>query len=91
MDDFLASMWSNLSLSKNEAITLEIDSKKLSVPKNALVGKLAMKKHVSLFEVDKGLKSIWDAAKDMESTLLGENLFLFTLKNEWVLERILES
>lgn len=58
MEDILASMWSTLYLTKNELITLDIDPNKLSVPKVAIIGKLAMKKHVSLFEVDKGLKSI---------------------------------
>lgn len=58
MDDSLTLMWNNLSLPKNEAITLNIDPNKLSALKNALVGKLAIKKHVSLFEVDKGLKGL---------------------------------
>lgn len=79
MDEFLASMWSSLSLAENEAATLEIDPNKLLTPKNGLVGKFAMKKHISLYEVDKGLKSIWNAVNDMESTILGENLFLFHL------------
>lgn len=91
MEDFLASMWSSLSLTKNEAATLEIDPKKLSVPKNVLVGKLAMKKHASLFKVDKGLKIIWDAASDLETTILGENLYLFTFKSDRVVNRILKN
>lgn len=70
-------MWNSLSLTENEAITLEIDNNKLSVPKNALMGKLAMRKHVNTFEVDKGLKSIWEANNDLETTLLGNNLYLF--------------
>lgn len=65
MDESLAAMWNNFSLSKNEQITVEIDSKKLSTPKNALIGKLTMKKHVSVFEVDKGLKSIWNVVNAM--------------------------
>lgn len=91
MEDFLASMWSTLSLSKNEAVTLEINPKKLSLPKNAIIRKLAMKKHVRLFEVNKGLKSIWDAVKDLESTLLGEILYLFMFKNDRTMERVLEN
>lgn len=58
MDEMLANMWNSLSLTENEAITLQIDNNKLSVPRNALLGKLAMRKHVSTFEVDKGLKTI---------------------------------
>lgn len=68
----------------------KIDPKKLSVPKNAIVGKLAMKKNMILFEVDKGFKSIWDTAKDMDSTLLCENLYLFTFKNDRTMDRVLE-
>lgn len=49
MEETLALMWSNLSLSENEAITIHIDPLKLSSPKNALVGKLAMRKNMSLF------------------------------------------
>lgn len=79
MDDFLTSMWNNLSMSKNEAITLNIDSNKLSTPKNAFVGKLAMKKHVSPFEVHKGLKSLWDVVNKMETTAHGENLICCVL------------
>lgn len=49
MKDILAMMWNSLSLFENENMTLNINVNKLSVPKNALVGKLAMKKHVSAF------------------------------------------
>lgn len=58
MEDVLASMWNTPSLTENESITLEIDPNILSVPKFSIIGKLAMKKHVSLLEVDKGMKSI---------------------------------
>lgn len=91
MEDFLSSMWSSLSLSENEAISLEINPKKLSLPKNAIIGKLAMKKHVSLYEVDKGLKHIWEATKELESTRIGDNLYLFTFKSDRSMERVLEN
>lgn len=48
-----------------------------------------MKKRVSLFDVDKGLKSIWNVAKELESTQVGENLYLLSLKNEATLERVM--
>lgn len=91
MEDFLASMWSTLSLSEKEGCTLEIDPNKLSVPKNVIIGKLAMKKHVSLYEVDKGFKIFWNASKEMETTQLGDNLYLFAFKNERTIQRILEN
>lgn len=91
MNDMLATMWNSLSLTKNEAITLEIDNNKLSVPKNALMGKLAMRKHVSTFEVDKGLKSIWEANNDLETTLIGNNLFLFAFNKESTCDRVFDK
>lgn len=91
MDDVLASMWSTLSLTENESITLQIDPNKLSVPKFVIIGKLAMKKYVNLFDVDKGLKSIWNVAKELESTQVGDNLYLFTFKNESTLERVMKN
>lgn len=60
----------SLSLIEYKSITLDIDPNKLSIPKFAIIGKLAMKKHVSLVEVDKGLKAIWNATKELESTLV---------------------
>lgn len=45
MEDVLASMWSSLSLTENESITLDIDPNKLYVPKFTIIGKLAMRKH----------------------------------------------
>lgn len=57
MDEILASLWNSLSIADNEALTLNIADEKLSLPKFALVGKLAMKKFVSVAKVDRGLKS----------------------------------
>lgn len=91
MEEFLASMWKSLSLSKNEARTLEIDPSKLSIPKKAIIGKLAMKKHVSLYDVDKGFKIFWKTGKEMETTQMGDNLYLFVFKNEQTIQRILEN
>lgn len=91
MEDILATMWNSLPLSKNEALTLNIDTNKLSAPKNALIGKLAMKKHVSSFELDKGLKSFWDANNAMETTPIGDNLFLFAFEEADTCECIFKN
>lgn len=84
-------MWNTLSLTENEAITLHIDPQKLSVSKFSLIGKIAMKKHVSLYDVDKGLKSIWKVENELETTQLGENLYLLAFKSAQTVERILEN
>lgn len=89
MDEILPTMWKSLSLSKNESITLNINANKLSAPKHALVGKLAMKKHVSTFEVDKVLKSIWGAVNSMETTLLGDKHYLFAFSDANICDRVL--
>lgn len=89
MEDTLAIMWSNLSLSKNEASTIVIDPTKLSIPQNALVGKLAMRKHINLVEMEKGLRVIWGVANAMEVTTLGENLFMFSFSEATACERVL--
>lgn len=58
IEEILASMWNALSLTENEAITLNIDELKLSLPKFALIGKLVMKKNTSTVDVDKFLQGI---------------------------------
>lgn len=50
-----------------------------------------MKKHVSLFEVDKGLKSLWHVQNDLETTTIGENLYRFTFSTANIYESILEK
>lgn len=89
MEETLALMWNNLSLMEHEAVTIHIDPLKLSSPKNALVAKLAMKKHVSLFEADKGFKSIWNALNDLETTVIGDNLYLLSFNSEKICDRIM--
>lgn len=90
MEDILADMWSGLFLSENEASTLFIDSAKLSIPSNALVGKLAMRKNVCAVEIEKSLRVIWDVVNSMEVTLLDDNLFMFTFRESRACERVLE-
>lgn len=68
-----------------------IDQTKLSTPANAIVGKLAMKKFVSLFEIERGLKIIWDMNSVMETTYLGDNLFMFVFNDKKICERIVDS
>lgn len=88
MEDALASLWSNLSLFENEAATINIDPSKLSTPSNALIGRLAMRKHVSDFDLKKGLPNIWDVNTAMDITQLGENLFMFEFKDDKACDRI---
>lgn len=91
MEDILASMWNNMRLTENETTTLHIDPTKLSIPNNALVGRLIMHKHVSPFELEKGLRSICDATNTMEATLIGDNMFLFVFANSQTCDHILEK
>lgn len=72
-------------------MSLQLLISKLSTPKFAIVGKLVMKKHVSIFEVDKGLKSIWNVVNAMETTLIGDNLYCFIFQNENTVERIMDN
>lgn len=62
MDETLALMWNTLSLDENELVTVDIDPNSLSSPRFAIIGKLAIKKHVSPNELDRGLKFIWNVA-----------------------------
>lgn len=89
MEDMLTNLWNNLSLSENEATTIFIDLEKLSAPINALAGKLAMKKNISIFEIEKSLRVIWNVANRMEATLLGENLFMFSFHEARDCDRII--
>lgn len=91
MEDILASMWNSLSLSENEAITLKIDELKLSTPQFMLIGKCAIQKIVSSFEVDKNLKAMWGTTTTMETTLLGDNLYLFSFTDEATREHIYDK
>lgn len=84
-------MWNNLSLTEHKISTLIIDNSKLSIPNNALVGRLAMKKYVSIFEHEKGLRSIWDIPNCMETTLLGNNLYMFTFVDARTCKRIYDK
>lgn len=58
MEETLAFLWDSLSLSESETTTLVINHSKLSTPDNAIVGRLAMRKFVSLVEIERGLKII---------------------------------
>lgn len=91
IEDDLASMWNTLSLIENESITLQIDPNILSVPDHSVIGKVAMRKNVSLFDIDKGMKIIWNATQDLETTMVGDNLYLFSLKNERVLDHVINN
>lgn len=91
MDDMLASMWNSLSLAESEAITLTIDEANLSLPKFALIGKLAMKKFIHVSEVDRNLTSHWRLPSPVETNLVGDNAYLFSFADEFACERVLNS
>lgn len=88
MEDVLSTLWDNLSLIENEATTININPKKLSSPTNALIGRLAMRKFVSIFDIEKGLRNIWDMTTSMEINQLGDNLFMFEFKDSKACKRI---
>lgn len=90
MDELLANMLKNLS--ENEATTLFIDPSKLSAPPtNALVGRLAMKKHTTVAEVETSLRIIWEVGTSMKVTVLGDNLYMFSFKDgracDWIFQK----
>lgn len=91
MDDTLANMWNTLSLTENELITVDIDPNSLSVPSFAILGKLAIKKHVGIYELDRGLKFIWNVENAMDTTAVGDNTYCFIFQNAKVVDRILEN
>lgn len=71
-DESLATLWENLSLTERENTTINIDSKTLLFPSNALIGRLAMKKHVIAFELEKWLRIMWEVPAALKVTLLNE-------------------
>lgn len=83
-------MWNSLSLTDSETSNL-LEHSKFSTPANAIVGRLAMKKFVSLFEIEKGMKIVWDVIGIMETTRLGDNIFMFVFTEKKVCERIVEN
>lgn len=91
MEDTLTTLWENLSLIKNESTTINIDPKKLLAPSNALIGRLAMKKHVTSFKHEKGLRSMWEVPSAMDVTLLDEYLYMFAFKDGKACERVYEK
>lgn len=91
MEDTLASLWNSLSLTDSETTTIIIDQTKLSTPANAIVGHLAMKRFVSLFEIEKGNRSFWEVKGAMETTRLGDNIFMFVFDDKLTCDRIVDD
>lgn len=91
MEEILSSLWNSLSITDPESTNIFVDPTKLSIPDNTLVGKLAMKKFVSLIDIEKGLKFIWELKDHFEINRLGVNTFLFSFKDNETCERILEN
>lgn len=50
-----------------------------------------MKKHVSAYDLEKGLRIMWEVPNSMEVTQLSENLFKFDFKEEKDRPRILSK
>lgn len=88
MEDALTSLWENLSLTDTENATIKIDSTKLLAPSNALIGRLAMKKHVTTLDLEKSLRIMWEVPASLDVTLLNENLFMFEFKDARACDRI---
>lgn len=91
MEETLASLWNSFSLSESETSTIIIDQSKLSTPVNAIVGKLVMKKFMSLFEIERGLKMIWNVKSEMETTRLGDDIFMFAFSDRKTCERVVDN
>lgn len=91
MEETLASPWNSFSLSESETTTLIIDQTKLSIPANAIIRKLAMKKFVSLFEIERGLKTIWNVNLALETTRLSDDVFMFAFNDRKIYERIVDN
>lgn len=47
-----------------------------------------MKKHVNTFDLEKGLRVIWDVFSAMDVTQLGDNLFMFEFQDNRACDRI---
>lgn len=60
MDDKVDILCNGLSLTEVEASLTKIEPENLISPINALVGRLAIRKFVSLYDLEKGLRSAWD-------------------------------
>lgn len=69
-------------ISDSESTTIIIDPTKLSIPEKTLVEKLAMKKFVSLLDIEKGLKFIWELKDHMDINRLSANTFLFSFRDK---------
>lgn len=91
MEETFSSLWNSLSLTDSESTTVIIDHSKLTTPANAIVGRLAMCKFVSLFEIEKGLKIVWELSTPMEITRLGDNTFMFAFADKLTCNRIMAN
>lgn len=91
MEEILSSLWNSLTISDSENNTIVVDPTNLSIPENTLVGKLAMKKFVSLVDIEKGLRFFWEIKDHLEINRLGVNTFLFSFRDKETYERILAN
>lgn len=79
MKDELSSLCKGLMLTESESQMVVFDTEKLLTPSNALIGKLAMRKFANLYDIEKGLRMIWDVKPPMEITQISENLYIIEL------------
>lgn len=88
MEEDLANLWNDLTLTDVETCTIKADPEKLINPINALVGRLAVRKFASLYDIEKGLRSAWDVKTPLEITQIGDNLYIFELVDKKICDRI---
>lgn len=89
MEDTLPTLWNSLTLTDSETTTIVIDQSILSTPENAIVGRLAMKRFVSHFDIEKSMRSFWEIRGAMETTRLGDNIFMFVFDDKMICNRII--
>lgn len=88
MEEELTNLWNGLTLTEDEASTIKIEPENLISPINALVHRLAVRKFVSLYDLEKGLRSAWDLKTPLEITQVGDNLYIFELVHRKICERV---
>lgn len=66
MDEEFTNLLNDLSLTEPEACIVKADSDKLINPINALVGRLAIRKFASIYDMEKWLHSAWDVKTPLE-------------------------
>lgn len=91
----LTEKWKSFSILEDEgniiSITPELAEKGRKLIPVGLVGKLLTKRFINKSNFSKFMKQIWNVNSKMDFRMIAENIFLFTFKNEEIIERILAS